>query len=140
MLELSTSRIINQRFHVDNDERELGIGYDTIIGRDLMVQLGLTTKFKRQVIQWDGAIVYMKESRNLLGKSNLTKREMREVVMQTAEPASTLEATEIMVKILNSTYAKADLEQVVKAIELNDKEITLLLSLLEISRTFLMVL
>ena len=55
----------------------------------------------------------MKEPRNLLGQSDLTKREMRDVVMKTAEPASTLEATARMVKILDSNYVKADLEQVV---------------------------
>ena len=33
--------------------------------------------------------------------------------MQTAEQASTREATERMVKILDSIYSKADLEQVV---------------------------
>ena len=37
---------------------------------------------------------------------------MREVLMHTAETVSTREATERLVKILNSTYAKADLEQV----------------------------
>ena len=36
-----------------------------------------------------------------------------------------------MVKILNSTYSKADLEQVVNNIPLNAEEIILLLSLLE---------
>ena len=59
-----------------------------IIGRDLMVQIGLTADFKRQFFQWDDATWHMKEPSNLLGKSDLTKREMREVVMQTAEPAS----------------------------------------------------
>ena len=38
-----------------------------IIGRDLMVQLGLMADFKRQVLQWDGATVHMKEPRILLG-------------------------------------------------------------------------
>ena len=89
MPEFSGSKIINHRFHVDNDEGESGIGYDMIIGSDLMVQLGLTADFKIQVLQWDDTTVHMKESSNLLGKSNLTKHEMREVVMQTAEPAST---------------------------------------------------
>ena len=65
-----------------------------IIGHDLMVQIGLTSNFKRQVLQWDGATVHMKDPRNLLGKSDLTKRKMREVVMQTAEPDSTQEATD----------------------------------------------
>ena len=51
--------------------------------------------------------------------------------MQTAEPASTREATEIMVKIINSTYAKADLEQVVNDSQINSEERTLLLSLIK---------
>ena len=36
---------------------------------------------------------------------------MRGVVMQTAEPDSTREATERMVKILDSTYGKVELNQ-----------------------------
>ena len=90
---LSGSKIINHRFHVDNDEGESCIGYDMIIGREMMAHLDLTADFKRQVLQWDCTTIHMKESRNLLGQSELTKREMHEVVMQTAEPASTQEDT-----------------------------------------------
>ena len=78
-----------------------------IIGCDLMVQLCLMAKFKRQVLQWDGATIHMKEPRNLLGQSNITKSKMREVAMQIAEPSSTRGATERMVKILDRTYADA---------------------------------
>ena len=81
MLEFSSSKIINHHFHVDNYEGESGIGYDMIIGHDLMVQLGLAEKFKRQFLQWDGANVHIKESRKLLGKYNLTKHEMRQVII-----------------------------------------------------------
>ena len=56
MPEFSSSKIINHRFHFDNRKGELVIGYELIIGRSLMVQLGLTAKFKRQVLQWDGAV------------------------------------------------------------------------------------
>ena len=129
MLEFSVSNIINHSFHVDNYEGKSGIGYDIIIGRDLMVQLGSTANFKRQVLQWGGTTVHMKESRKLLGQSDLTNREMREVVMQTTEPASTQESTEKMVKILERTYEKADLKQVVNNRQLNYEERTLLLSL-----------
>ena len=66
-----------------------------IIDRDLMVQLGLTAAFKRQVLQWDGATVPMNEPSSLGVKSDLTSRNVRVVVMQTAEPASTTEATDI---------------------------------------------
>ena len=34
MPEFSSSKIINHRFHVDNDKGESGIGYDMIIDRD----------------------------------------------------------------------------------------------------------
>ena len=60
MLEFSISKIILHQFHVDNNEGELGVGYDMIIGRDLMVQLGLSANFKNEVLQWDGITVPMK--------------------------------------------------------------------------------
>ena len=89
MPEFSSSNIIEHRFNVDNDKGELGISYDMIIGRDLMVKLGLSAEFKLQVLQWDGVTSPMKEPICLLGKSYSTSRKMREVVIQNAEPAST---------------------------------------------------
>ena len=74
MPELSGSKIINHRFHVDNNEGESVIGCDMIIGHDPMVHLGLPADFKRQFLQWDGANVHIKESSNFLGQSDLTKR------------------------------------------------------------------
>ena len=74
----------------------------------------------------------MKDTSSVLGKYYLTKREMREVVMHTSEPTYTREAIERMMKILDSTYAEVDIEQVVdNASQLNAKERTVLLSLLE---------
>ena len=108
----SSSKVINHRFCVDNKKGESGIGYDMIIGRDLMVHIGLTADFMRQLLQHDVATVHMKEPSILLWQSNLTKHEMHEVVMQTAEPAFTQEATERMVEIFDITYSKADLKQV----------------------------
>ena len=84
MPEVSSSNIIDHHFNVDNDKGESGIGYDVIIGRYMMVKLGLLANFEHQVLQWDGATVPMKESRRLLGKSYLTSLNMCEVVMQTA--------------------------------------------------------
>ena len=137
MPDVSSRKIINHRFHVNNDKRESGIEYDIIIGRDLMVQLGLMAYFKLQVLQWYGATVYMKEPICLLDKSNLNKRKIQEVVMQAAEPAYTIEATERMVKILDSTYVKAYLKQVANnATQLNSEERTQVLSLLEDFKDF----
>ena len=39
----SISKIISHQFHVDKNEDESGIGCVIIIGRDMMVQLGLFT-------------------------------------------------------------------------------------------------
>ena len=75
-----------------------------IIGIDLVVQLGLTTDLQRRFPQWYCIQLPMKEPSGLLGKSDLTSREMRVVVMQTTEPASTIEATEILLKIFDSNY------------------------------------
>ena len=41
MTELSSNKIIEHHLHVDNNKGELEIGYEIIIGHDLMVQLGL---------------------------------------------------------------------------------------------------
>ena len=41
-----------------------------------------------------------------LGKPDITSREICEVVMQTEKPVSTIEATDSLVKTLDSTYAK----------------------------------
>ena len=47
-------------FHVDNNEGQSVIGYDMIVGRDLILQLGLLAKFKYPFFQWGGATVPMK--------------------------------------------------------------------------------
>ena len=54
----------------------------------------------------------MKEPIGMIGQTDLNSHDMREVVMNTAKPVSTREATERLVKILYSTYAKAYLEKV----------------------------
>ena len=57
---------------------------------------------------------------------------MHEVEIQTVEQVSTMEDTERLVKILNSTYEKVDLEHVsANATQLNDEYITKLLILLK---------
>ena len=64
-----------------------------IIGCDLMVQLGLSADFKRQVIQRYVVALTMKEPRGLLRKSELTSRKIHKVVIQASEPVSTRETT-----------------------------------------------
>ena len=54
-----------------------------IICHDLMVQLGLVTDFNNKYLAWDDDVVPMKDTRNLLGKTNLTKCDIKEVVTHT---------------------------------------------------------
>ena len=49
--DVCSRKIMNHSFHVNNDKGESGIAYDMIIGRELMVQIGLTADFKHQFLQ-----------------------------------------------------------------------------------------
>ena len=132
MPEFSSSKIIHHRFHVNNNIGESGKGYDMIIFCDLMVLLGLLADLKRQFLQWYGVTVPMKEPNSLLGGSDLTSREMHEVVMQTEEPTSTREANDKLLKILYSAYEKADLKKAYNhATHMNADKRTQLLRLLD---------
>ena len=58
---------------------------------------------------------------------------MNEVVIKNSEPESKREANEIMVNLIDSRYAKADLEQVASnAVQKNSDERINLLSLLNV--------
>ena len=94
----STGKITFHRFNVDSNGGESGIGYDMIVFRELMVQLGLNENFKCQVIKWYDAALPIKEGNSLLGKIYLTGCKTHKVAMQTSEPASTRGATDIMLK------------------------------------------
>ena len=88
-----------------------------------MAHLGLMADFKRQVIQWDGAELLMNEQRSFLGQFVLTGHDMRKMVMQTTEPASTRDYSEIMAKPLDSNYDKDDLEQfATNSVQLNAEQ------------------
>ena len=74
-----------------------------------MVKLGLPDNFKHKVLQWYSVTVLMKEPVGLIGQTYVTSSEMYEMLIQTSEPVSIREYTDRLVKILDSTYAKADL-------------------------------
>ena len=78
----------------------------------MMLQLGLKANFRHQILEWDDTVIPMKDPVNFIGQLDLTKSEIREVVKQTAEQASTRETTERVVKIINSTHTKAYFDNV----------------------------
>ena len=69
MLEFSSRKIITHSFHVYSTRGDEGIGYDMIIVRDLMVQLGLKYNFGRKILEWEETVVPMKEPGNFLGQT-----------------------------------------------------------------------
>ena len=84
MPDFSIRKIILNHFHVDNDEGDSGIGYSTILGRYLMLKLGLMAKFKHQGIQWYVTSVPIKEPRSFLIQQILTRRKIHKVAIYTA--------------------------------------------------------
>ena len=46
-----------------------------------MVQLGLKANFESQILEWDEAVIFKKYQGNFLGQYDLTKHNIREVVM-----------------------------------------------------------
>ena len=58
-----------------------------------MLQLALVENFKRNVLEWYGTMVHFKQTGCGQGNTNITKRKIRQVVMQTVEPDYTKEYT-----------------------------------------------
>ena len=86
-----------------------------IIGHDMMVQLFLKADFGHQILEWDETIIPMKEPVNFLFQPDITKHDMKQVVIQTAKPDSTIETTERVVKLLVCNYLNAKLDKVAVA-------------------------
>jgi len=121
LTEFNSSKIISHRFQVDNDDGDEGIGYDMIIGRDLMESIGMILDFQNKTIQWENMTVSMKNHREAHAFIPLPK-----------ELKSTSNATDRAVRILDSNYQAADLDEIVEnANQLNSKEKALLLNLLK---------
>ena len=94
-----------------------------------MVQLDLDAEFLCQVLEWYDIVVPMKDQIDFLVQLDLTNCDILEVVMHTEEQASTKEATEIVVKTLDSTYEKSVLDKVAAAeVHLNKNQHKKLLS------------
>ena len=74
----------------------------------------------------------MRTSQEETGNPQFRKHELKEIIKQTAEPIATQQATEGAVKILDSTYEKANLEDIAaNAANLDKEEKELLLTLLK---------
>ena len=125
--EFSDKKIINWNCSVTDSK---DIGYDMIIGRDMMIELKINLTFDKQKVIWEGIEIPMRDF-NRLRRWNLSKYEVKAIIQEMKEPIVTKRATERMIKILDSKYEKADVKQVIDgAMHLNEREKSLLYKLL----------
>lgn len=121
---------IVHRFDLDEDED--GIGYDMIIGRDLLNELNIDVRFSDKTIKWEDQLIPMKSFANVWQNKHPSRKELKATILRSAEPKATREATERVVKILDSKYEKANLEEIAEnAKNLNREQKRLLLKLLK---------
>jgi hypothetical protein len=93
--------------------------------------MGLVVDYDEAMIEWNGMAIPMKDEDFPCSKGLKSKREMRQIIDRSAEPKVTQEATSRILKILDSDYKKADLEEVVaKATQLSASQQQKLLKLL----------
>ena len=99
--EFSESKLITWTFSVYRDSEALG--YDMVIGRDLLDNLGVNLDFRKSVIDWEGIEIPMKDFQKLKDL-DMSRDEVNAIIKGSAEPLITQAATERMVRILDSKY------------------------------------
>ena len=83
-----------------------------IIGRDLLVELGIIIDFKKKTMSWEEAMINMPTS-----SKKLRKTPKYELVILENEPESTISLTKCAIKIMDVEYEAADLPKVVASCE-----------------------
>ena len=125
--EFSDKKVITWNFSV-TDSKDLG--YDLILGRDLMTELKMDILFSQKTLNWEGISIPMRDFRRIQ-KLRLSKYELKAIINEVKEPIITQQATERIINILDSKYEKANLRAVIEgAKHLNTKEKELLYKLL----------
>ena len=109
---------------------------DMIIGRDLLNQFNINVRFSDGTIKWEDQVVPMKNFQRIWKDDHPLKKELRSTILRSIEPKSTKEATERVVKILDSKYEKANLYEIVaNAKNLDEDQKQMLLKLLKQYKT-----
>ena len=106
--EFSMSKEITWKVDMDSGKLE-ELGYDMIIGRDLLQALKVVIDFEYQVIRWEDVSIPM--NRTKLTKSK--KEELNAIFQLATEPKTVQQATERVSRILDASYKKANLVDVV---------------------------
>ena len=103
-----------------------------IIGRDLLNQLNINVRFSNGTIKWEDQLVPMKNFQRIWKNDHPSKKELKSTILCSIKPSSTKEATDRVVKILDSKYEKANLNKIVEdANNLDANQKQMLLKLLK---------
>ena len=107
--EFSTSKEITWDCDVDGGSLT-ELGYDMIIGRDLLKALKMIIDFKHDVIKWEDSQIPM--NRTKLAGNN--RKQLNAIFQLATEPKTVRQATARVTKILDAHYEQANLAEVVE--------------------------
>ena len=88
------------------------VGYNVVIGRDLMLELGMEISFTKKTVAWEGIEILIRDFTRLR-KWNISRMEMKAIIQELSKPIVTQEVTDRIIKILDSKYKKANLRVVI---------------------------
>ena len=92
--EFSDQKIINWVFNTTSSE---DLGYDVILGRDILLNLNINISFEKRNVSWDGIEIPMRDF-NKLRKYKFNKMEFKAFIQERDEPIVTQEATNQITK------------------------------------------
>ena len=101
--EFSLTRVVHAEVHVTSQTLS---GYDMILGRDMLSDLGLVLDFSRNIIVWESGEMPMK-----------VRSATRENSLFIKEPVPLMHEADRMSKILDAKYKKADLRKIADSIK-----------------------
>jgi hypothetical protein len=106
--DFSTQKRVQWTFHVDCTEKSSNLGYDMIIGRDLLSELGIDIMFSTGTLRWEDTKIPMCTFGELQNRENA-----HHCYYIRDDVDATNELTKRTVKILDSKYDKIDVSAVV---------------------------
>ena len=79
--EFSDKKVINHKFNLFEST---DLGYDMVIGRDIMYKLGVDISFEHKTMSWEGIVIPMRDF-NKLRKYNMSKLELKAFISESVE-------------------------------------------------------
>jgi len=103
--ELSTSKQISWKLHLDEVSNHKQVPYDIILGLDLLTELEMVLDFGTKTIKWG------ENEMEMLPPGTITDEQRFNMLYQsTQEPSVLQEAEERQSRILDANYAKVEME------------------------------